>query len=523
MIDRSRASYNLALTLMRSDGRATCIKSATSFRISPTVRTTMMFVVGTRHRSLCSSLNKLSHRYLSTGPVTSAYKKHMEAGNIRLDDDQLQLATRLDRLHDALESTDARVLPSNELSVDFISDSNKSLLEKMYASGQFFLSQILFPPPRGLYIHGAVGVGKSFLMDVFYRVSKNATIRRKHRRVHFHEFMLDVHGRIHNFKQRHPKGDALPAVAVELAQEARLLCFDEFQVTDIADAMILKRLFGMLLKAGVVVVATSNRAPNDLYQGGINRSLFLPFIDTLTANLDVVEMSGEHDYRRRSEKDTSSFFCPAHDACVRATIQSIFESGGEERSESIPVKMGRTIMVPKSNDTVAWFDFMDLCHQPLGAADYIALCEHYQMLIVDHIPPLNSSRFNEARRFVTLIDALYETRTRLIMTCDVPLEHLFVDFDVTVESNDGDEEIAVQEPAIQDQTGDEEMFVKGEGGSSSSAATTMIRTKDGDVEWSATGRIGVSLAQLSAVRDISFSFQRAESRLAEMNGPSWGR
>ena len=496
--------------------------------------TMMMVAVTRRQSSIRSSLYKLSYKCLSGGPITVAYKQHIKTGNIRHDDDQLQLASRLDHLHDSLGSTDARVLSSDQLTVDLISDSNNNSisinsLKKMF-SMPFFLSRMLSmlspTPPRGLYIHGAVGVGKSFLMDLFYSHVSLATQRRKHRRVHFHEFMLnDVHARIHQFKQRYPRGDPIPAIALELAQESRLLCFDEFQVTDIADAMILKRLFGMLLEAGVVVVATSNRAPEELYQGGINRSQFLPFIDTLKTNLHVVEMSGGLDYRRDCESESpSSFFCPSDDTRVRAVVESIFQSGGgEERSESIPVKMGRTITVPRANNTAAWFDFMDLCHEPLGAADYIALCERYQVLIVQNVPQLNSWRFNEARRFVTLIDALYETKTRLVMACDVPLNQLFVDFDVTVETNDGDEEIAVQEPAIQDQMGDEEMFVKGEGGSSSSSATTMIRTKGGDVEWSATGRIGVSLAQLSAAQDVSFSFQRAESRLVEMNGSSWGR
>ena len=168
-----------------------------------------------------------------------------------------------------------------------------------------------------------------------------------------------------------------------------------------------------------------------------------------------------------------------------------------------------------------------MCHQPLGAADYLAICERFPILIVDHVPQLNASRFNEARRFVTLIDAVYESRTRLVLACEEPLKDLLVHFEATVESHDGDEEIAVE--SVQNSSGNNQqeettaLFVKGQGGSSSSSSTTMIRTKDGDVEWSATGRVGVSLAQLSAVRDVSFSFQRAESRLVEMNNGTWGR
>jgi len=453
--------------------------------------TMRMFAAATRQSSLIAIRIRhhtlKQYRYLSTGPITAAYQRHIQAGAIRHDNDQLQLASRLDDLHDSLQSTDARIVASHKL----VLLSDKSLLQR----AKHYIFFKLFPPPRGLYIFGNVGVGKSFLMDLFHDECKN-----KSKRVHFHEFMLNVHQRIHDYKQTHPKGDALLAVALDLSNESRLLCFDEFQVTDIADAMILKRLFAMLLEAGVVVVATSNRAPESLYEGGINRNLFLPFIDTLKANLDVVEMTGGHDYRRdgtMSETDESSpFFWPSRDGRVRLALEHIFYSDETEaRAETVPVMMGRAVKVPKATDTVAWFDFMDLCHQPLGAADYIALCERYNVLIVDNVPQLNSSRFNEARCFVTLIDALYETKTRLVMACDVPLEDLFVDFEATVETHDGDEEIAIQEPPIQGQTGDEESFVKGEGGSSSSAATTMIRTKDGDVEWSATGRIGVSLAR----------------------------
>jgi protein AFG1 len=486
----------------------------------------------------------------------------------------------LDRLYEALKSTDHRVLPSDALTTTIVSDEFSQrgpwskIRHKVWSLCSWHgIMSMMFPPPQGIYIHGAVGVGKSFLMDLFYHHvtqphnSMGIVQRRKHRRVHFHEFMLDVHHRIHQFRtqqqqskeniQQQPQqqhnassksSSALVAVALQIAQESRVLCFDEFQVTDIADAMILKRLFTMLLDAGVVMVATSNRAPDELFQGGINRSLFLPFIDTLQTNLDVIAMHGVHgDYRKLNPSSetattdtimvavkrlhpelTSYFLRPASISNNDDLLQSIFDAGGgdaERSGATIPVVMGRTVHVPQSNDTVAWFDFEDLCAQPLGAADYLALCHRYATVIVDQVPQLTSARFNEARRFVTLIDALYETKTQLILRMaeghDIPsVEHLLVDFEVTVETNDGDEEIAIANNNATDT--DEQLFVKGEGGSSSSAATTMIRTKDGNVvEWSATGRIGVSLAQLSAVQDVSFSFQRAESRLVEMTRLSW--
>ncbi len=223
---------------------------------------------------------------------------------------------------------------------------------------------------------------------------------------------------------------------------------------------------------------------------------------------------------------------------MQAQLEEIFggTASGTE-AEIIPVLFGRTVQVARLTDRCAWFDFSDLCYQPLGAADYISLCCRFPVLIIDCVPQLDANHLNEARRFVTLIDACYESRTRLVLAAQVPLDELFVDFDADEEigvSMDGDEDVSstsvqqqasgvVKEVAIQDQQGDEESWVSGEGGSSSSSSTTMIRTKEGNMEWSATGRLGVSLAQLSSVKDVVFSFKRAESRLAEMSGTDWGR
>ena len=491
----------------------------------------------------------------------------MQEGSLQQNSEQLELAQQLDALRNRLIQSDRHVLPKHKLSVDMFSDATpKGLLQKMTFHAQRAVRQIRHYPmttmtthPKGLYIHGSVGVGKSLLMDLFVHSMttgpETLLPNRQIRRIHFHEFMLEVHDRIHQSKLGQPKHDPLPHVALSMAQEARLLCLDEFQVTDIADAMILKRLFtmGWSSRTGMVVVATSNRDPDSLYEGGLNRSIFLPFIKTLHQNMNVVEMTGRTDYRRQSVQvalpaveEEPSYYWPANDPSTRQALQRLFVQhggggGGEEQTHSthirLPVRMGRHVHVPKSNQNCAWFDFEDLCHQPLGAADYLSICERYKTLIVDHVPQLDGSKFNEARRFVTLIDAVYESKTRLILASNhVPLEELLVGFDATVESNDGDEEIAVDGISVPpDQTTttatspeQHEMFVKGEGGSSSSSSTTMIRSREGGgggtvIEWSATGRIGVSLAQLSAVKDVSFSFQRAESRLAEINNGSWGR
>jgi len=275
---------------------------------------------------------------------------------------------------------------------------------------------------------------------------------------------------------------------------------------------------------GVVVVSTSNRPPDALYEGGLNRSLFLPFIDSLKETCDVISMDTTHDYRRDAinveNNQSNSYFLTCNGTTTYNSLQHIFNSGGgNSRNEAIPVIMGREVKVSRANEKCAWFDFKELCHQPLGAADYISIANRFDTIIIDNVPQLGANHYNEARRFVTLIDALYEARTKLVISAQVALENLFVDFQAQLVTSDGDEEIAVEEKKSRDET-----WVNGEGGSSSSNSTTMVRSKNGEnIEWSATGRVGVSLAQLSAVQEVAFSFRRAESRLAEMSGSQWGQ
>ena len=469
-----------------------------------------------------------------TGPVTVAYERKVDAGEVQQDKAQFALAAKLDALYKSLASLPPVPMRIDHQTVGSTTSNGPLLLARSLASAQSFLRKKFHlwsfgPPPRGIYIHGPVGVGKSFLMDLFYDLvnvpddscfkdnsHKHAKITK--RRVHFHEFMLDVHHRIFVYKQEHPRDDAIPKIAQQLAQEAQLLCFDEFQVTDVADAMILKRLFLYLSDWNVVVVATSNRSPDALYEGGINRSLFLSFIDMLKDAFDVISMdNSQKDYRLESRADGQSYFWSDKsihgDNNINNNIQGQLEEifGGTtstNETESISVLFGRSVQVARFNDRCAWFHFSELCYQPLGAADYISLCRRFPVIIMDRVPQLDANYLNEARRFVTLIDACYESRTRLVLAAQVPLDELFVDFEAQVEGSDGDGELIVND----------------KGGNSSSFATTMIRTKEGEYyEWSATGRIGVSLAQFSSANDLAFSFRRAASRLVEMGGKGWGR
>ena len=271
-------------------------------------------------------------------------------------------------------------------------------------------------PPRGLYIHGEVGRGKTLLMDLFFEC---APVAHK-RRVHFHAFMADAHARVYRWREMRKRGevsgeDPIGPVATDLAAEAWLLCFDEFAVRDIADAMILARLFTALFAAGVVVVATSNVAPDDLYKDGLNRALFLPFLALLREKVDVAELRSRTDYRLEKLSRAPVYYCPA-DAKARAALDATFLSlTGAARGEPMNLELlGRHLRAPQAIDGVARFPFDDLCRRPLGSADYLVLAERFHTIFVDEVPRLGPDDRNEVRRFITFVDALYDSKVKLI-------------------------------------------------------------------------------------------------------------
>lgn len=276
-------------------------------------------------------------------------------------------------------------------------------------------------PPKGLYIWGGVGRGKSMLMDLFVE-SLNASARR----VHFHAFMQEIHAAIHKARQDGVE-DAIKPVAKSVSDTVRLLAFDEMQITDITDAMIVGRLFEKLFAAGVVVVTTSNRVPDDLYKDGLNRQIFLPFIDILKARMVVHELVSPTDYRQDRLAGAQVYFTP-NDAAAKDEINQIWQelTGGEQHSLTLHVQ-GREIELPRFHNGVARAKFYDLCGRMLGPADYLALAEAVRVLIVEDIPCLSRSNFNEAKRFVTLIDALYEAKVRLIVSAAAKPEMLYIE------------------------------------------------------------------------------------------------
>ena len=289
--------------------------------------------------------------------------------------------------------------------------------------------------PRGIYMWGGVGRGKSMLMDLFY---ESLDINRKER-AHFHEFMLRVHEMIRAWRENDP-GDPIPKVALDLAQDARCLCFDEMVVNNSADAMIMSRLFTELVNQGVSIVTTSNRPPEDLYKDGLNREHFLPFIDLLNDRLDVISLNGPTDYRRERLGGVDLWHVPNSEAATQALSEAFFrltdyppEDRANVPSEEMAVPGGRTLHVPKSLKGVAVFSFKRLCAEARGAPDYLSIARKFHSVILVGIPVLSKENRNEAARFVTLIDALYEYKVKLLASADAEPDALYPEGDGSFE------------------------------------------------------------------------------------------
>jgi cell division protein ZapE len=287
-----------------------------------------------------------------------------------------------------------------------------------------FLARRPAAVPRGLYVWGSVGRGKTMLMDAFFATTAAAPKRR----IHFNEFMSDVQDRLHAARQRQAAGDGDPveAVAGEVAGEARLLCLDEVMVTDIADAMILSRLFAELFRCGLTLVATSNSPPEELYKDGLNRGLFLPFVDLLRQHVDVMQLDAATDYRLVKLAGEPVYVTPA-DAKARAALDAFWRrlTGTAQGQRATLHTHGREIVVPEAADGVARFAFGDLCRKPLSANDYVRIARAYHTVIIDGIPVIGDGELDVARRFILLIDTLYDHHVNLIASAAAEPEALY--------------------------------------------------------------------------------------------------
>jgi cell division protein ZapE len=283
-------------------------------------------------------------------------------------------------------------------------------------------------PPRGLYVHGDVGRGKTMLMDMFFQQSP---VEHK-RRAHFHEFMAEVHERIYAYRQSIargdiPDGDVIALTAASIFEQAWLLCFDEFHVTDIADAMILGRLFARLFDLGTVVVATSNVAPEDLYKGGLNRSLFVPFIAQISEHMEVLRLDARTDFRLEKLAGVKMWLVPADAAAAAALDKAWVKMTGGAPCKPLDISIkGRVLHVPCSAHGVARFSFADICEEPLAASDYLRLARDYHTIIIDRIPVMDYSGRNAAKRFITLIDTLYDNGVKLMASAAADPLSLYV-------------------------------------------------------------------------------------------------
>jgi len=350
--------------------------------------------------------NKLLTRYLS----------QVASGELDKDPDQERIAKHLNTLCEQLNKY----------------EGNAGFFGRLVGKRQ--------KPLKGAYIYGGVGRGKSMLMDLFFDVLEC----RDKSRVHFHEFMQDVHSAIHDWRQKHKVGevegdDPIAPVAEKIASTSKVLCFDEFIVNDITDAMILGRLFTVLFEKGVVVIATSNRAPDTLYENGLNRALFLPFIETLKQRLDILQLDHGVDYRMMHFDGLTTYYTPL-DINADEKIQRAWEQlTGKSKGEASFLKiLGRTLEVPQAAHGVARFSFLDLCEKPLGAPDYLKLARTYHTILLERIPQLNADRRNEARRFITLVDTLYDNGVKLVISAAASPEDIYIkgkerfEFDRTV-------------------------------------------------------------------------------------------
>ncbi|CAD6564577.1 MAG: hypothetical protein CYPHOPRED_004089 [Cyphobasidiales sp. Tagirdzhanova-0007] len=422
----------------------------------------------------------------ASGGPTALYHERVNAGDLRRDDHQLGIVQDLQRLYNGILSY--RPPPVPEPLAALPPPSRRSgFLSNLFGNRDVTppIPDIPEDVPRSLYLFGDVGCGKTMLMDLLYESLPNNLGKR---RVHFHAFMIDVHKRLHQLAAHTEamKGDAIIPVARQLARDGRILCFDEFQVVDIADAMILRRLLESLIGYGYVIVITSNRTPNDLYKNGIQRESFIPCINLINSHFDVRDLDSPIDYRKLPRALSKVYYHPQTQE-HRLEYNKVFEglTDGEAITSNRQLDVwGRKLVIPQSTSKVASFTFSELCGHPLSAADYLEIVKKFETVFIENIPRLSANERDQARRFILFIDAAYDSKTKLLTLSEVPITQIFSDKPTRIS-----EEYSAHQRAMMDDLG---LNARTVGASS-------IFTGDEEI----------------------FAFARAVSRLSEMGTRAW--
>ncbi|KXT15657.1 hypothetical protein AC579_6125 [Pseudocercospora musae] len=454
-----------------------------------------------RYMATVSEVKQSSH-----GPIAE-YDRRVESGRLRDDEHQRTIIQALQDLHDAL----CKYRPPKVVkpTIASLTPKKKSFFGSLLGKSEDGVLEMKPRPdlPKGIYMYGDVGSGKTMMMDLFYdTLPSNITHKT---RIHFHNFMQDVHKQLHKMKLQHGNDiDCIPFVAAEIAERASVLCFDEFQCTDVADAMILRRLIESLMAHGTVLITTSNRHPKELYKNGIQRESFIPCINLLQDQLRVLNLDSTTDYRKIPRPPSGVYHHPLDPAANRHA-ENWFKFLGDYENDpphpDVQHVWGRDITVPKASGRACWFTFNELIGSATGAADYLELVRHYDAFVVTEVPGMNYRSRDLARRFITFLDAVYESRAKLVLTTAVPLTQLFMS------RNEIDDVIE-------------------EASKSSDAAKAAKKTKQGsdvdDAMRMMMDDLGMNMDTLKKSNyftgdEEAFAFARALSRLTEMGSQEW--